>query len=136
MSSSACEDKIWLGIDEAKIMEFYPAPRETDESWFEIPNEEVEAKSAPQSGLAHKKVIERIKYVLQECRRNKVAFTDNEEKFLNDVLELYDAGTILNKTSIKIKKELEATLDCRETYEIIKNIFQKGILETNVKQKI
>ena len=79
-----------------------------------------DAKSAPQSGLAHKKVVERIKFVLQECRRNKVAFTDNEEKFLNDVLELYEAGTILNQISIKIKKELEETLDCREAYEIIK----------------
>lgn len=34
-SSSALEDKIWLG-GHAKIKEFYPPPRETDESWFEL----------------------------------------------------------------------------------------------------
>ena len=94
-----------------------------------------DAKSTPQSGLAHKKVIERIKFVLQECRRNKVAFTDNEEKFLNDVLELYNAGTILNKTSIKIKKELETTLDCRETYEIIKANISEGYFRNKRKTK-
>lgn len=55
-SSSACEEKIWLGIDEAKIMEFYPAPRETDDSWLEIPEEEVEAKlkHRPQNSIYYK----------------------------------------------------------------------------------
>ena len=43
-SSSALEDKVWLGIDDAKIREFYPIPRETDEAWIEISQEEVEAK--------------------------------------------------------------------------------------------
>jgi len=43
-SSSALEDKIWLGIDQAKILEFYPMPRDTNESWFEISKEEVEEK--------------------------------------------------------------------------------------------
>ena len=55
-SSSALEDKIWLGIDDAKIMEFYPYLRETDESWFEIPKEEVEAKlkHRPQNKIHYK----------------------------------------------------------------------------------
>ena len=55
-SSSALEDKIWLGIDDAKIMEFYPYLRETDESWFEIPKEEVEAKlkHRPQNEIHYK----------------------------------------------------------------------------------
>lgn len=42
--SSSIEDKIWLGIDNAKIMEFYPYPRETEESWIEVPQQEVEEK--------------------------------------------------------------------------------------------
>ena len=55
-SSSALEDKIWLGIDDAKIMEFYPYLRETDESWFEIPKEAVEAKlkHRPQNEIHYK----------------------------------------------------------------------------------
>lgn len=55
-SSSALEDKIWLGIDEAKIMEFYPYPRKTEEAWFEIPKEEVEAKlkHRPQNEIHYK----------------------------------------------------------------------------------
>lgn len=34
-SSSALGDKIWLG-SKAEIKEFYPAPRDTDESWFDV----------------------------------------------------------------------------------------------------
>lgn len=33
--SSSIEDKIYFGAD-AEIKEFYPIPRETDESWFTI----------------------------------------------------------------------------------------------------
>lgn len=33
--SSSIIDKIWFGAD-AEIMEFYPLPRETDESWFKV----------------------------------------------------------------------------------------------------
>ena len=78
------------------------------------------AKSTIQSGTSHKAIIERIKYVLQESRRNNVSFTDNEEQFLNEVLELYNTGVVLNKISNKIKKELSQVINCREIYEIIK----------------
>lgn len=55
-SSSASEDKVWLGIDDAKIREFYPYPREIDDSWVEIPQEEVEAKlkHRPQNKIYYK----------------------------------------------------------------------------------
>lgn len=35
-SSLATKDCIWLGLDEPKIKEFYPEPRDTDESWFDV----------------------------------------------------------------------------------------------------
>ena len=100
-------------------------------------NEEMfnEAKNVTHSGTSHKTVIDRIRFVLQECRRNKVAFTDNEEKFLNRVLELYENGTVLNKISINIKKELAQTLDCRETYEIIKKNIPDEYLHNKRKTK-
>ena len=55
-SSSALEDKIWLGIDDAKIKEFCPYPREIDEAWIEIPQEEIEAKlkHLPQNKIYYK----------------------------------------------------------------------------------
>lgn len=34
-SSLATQDCIWLGLDNAEIKEFYPTPRDTDESWFD-----------------------------------------------------------------------------------------------------
>lgn len=43
-SSSALEDKIWLGIDNAKIREFYPRPRNINDSWCELDKEYVEEK--------------------------------------------------------------------------------------------
>ena len=91
MSSSACEDKIWLGIDEAKIMEFYPAPRETDESWFEIPNEEVEAKlkHRPQNKIYYKnqrmhltrKQVKKLLPILQRfVETGEISEVENERK--------------------------------------------------------
>ena len=55
-SSSALEDKIWLGIDQAKILEFYPMPRDTNEAWVEITKEEVEEKlkHRPQNEIHYK----------------------------------------------------------------------------------
>ena len=91
MSSSACEDKIWLGIDEAKIMEFYPAPRETDKSWFEIPKEEVEAKlkHRPQNNIYYKnqrmhltrKQVKKLLPILQRfVETGKISEVENERK--------------------------------------------------------
>lgn len=34
-SSLATQDCIWLGLNEPEIKEFYPSPRDTDESWFD-----------------------------------------------------------------------------------------------------
>ena len=51
-SSLATEDAIWLGIDTPAVKEFYPMPRETDEAWFSITKEEMEAlKHRPQNEL-------------------------------------------------------------------------------------
>lgn len=36
ISSCAGTDRIWLGLDNPDIQEFYPYPRETDESWFKV----------------------------------------------------------------------------------------------------
>ena len=52
-SSLATEDAIWLGIDDPKIMEFYPAPRETDEAWFDVTEEAMEKlKHRPQNEIS------------------------------------------------------------------------------------
>lgn len=52
-SSIAFEDLIWLGIDNAKIVEFYPLPRATDESCFELDKEYIEErlKHRPQNQI-------------------------------------------------------------------------------------
>lgn len=93
------------------------------------------AKKTSQNGTYHKTVIDRIKFILQECRRNKVAFTDNEEKFLNDVLTLYDSGEILSQISRNIKKELTQTTDCREMYEVIKQYSPDAYFDNKRKTK-
>lgn len=116
---------------------FYDLLNINKSAFINLLNEEMfnEAKNVTHSGTSHKTVIDRIRFVLQECRRNKVAFTDNEEKFLNSVLELYENGTVLNKISINIKKELAQTLDCRETYEIIKKNIPDEYLHNKRKTK-
>ena len=51
-SSLATEDAIWLGVNEPKLMEFYPAPRETDEAWFDVTQEAMEkVKHRPQNEM-------------------------------------------------------------------------------------
>ena len=52
-SSLATEDAIWLGINEPRIMEFYPSPRETDEAWFDVTQEAMEkVKHRPQNEIS------------------------------------------------------------------------------------
>ena len=44
-SSAAFEDKIWLGIDKAKITEFFPMPRkDTEEPWVDLDKQYIEEK--------------------------------------------------------------------------------------------
>ena len=51
-SSIAGEDCIWLGLDELVIKEFYPMPRDTDESWFPITIEDLDKlKHRPQNEI-------------------------------------------------------------------------------------
>lgn len=51
-SSLADEDCVWLGMDEPDIKEFYPYPRETDESWFEVTKEDLnKLKHRPQNEI-------------------------------------------------------------------------------------
>lgn len=35
-SSLATTNAIWLGMNKPEIKEFYPIPRETEESWFDV----------------------------------------------------------------------------------------------------
>ena len=52
-SSLAFEDAIWFGVDNPKLMEFYPAPRETDEAWFDVTEEAMEKlKHRPQNEIS------------------------------------------------------------------------------------
>lgn len=48
-SSLATEDCIWLGMDKPEIKEFYPEPRDTDESWFDCDLEKL--KHRPQNRI-------------------------------------------------------------------------------------
>ena len=51
-SSNATEDCIWLGMTNPDIKEFYPLPRETDESWFDITIEDLQQiKKRPQNEI-------------------------------------------------------------------------------------
>ena len=51
-SSIATEDCIWLGLDKLYIKEFYPMPRETDESWFNVTMEDLDKlKHRPQNEI-------------------------------------------------------------------------------------
>lgn len=51
-SSIANEDCIWLGVDEPVIQEFYPYPRETEESYFEVTLEDLQTlKKRPQNTI-------------------------------------------------------------------------------------
>lgn len=51
-SSIATEDCIWLGLLEPEIKEFFPYPRNTDESWFDVSNERLQSlKQRPQNEI-------------------------------------------------------------------------------------
>jgi len=51
-SSIATEDAIWLGMDNPDIKEFFPMPRDTDESWFKIGKEELQGlRKRPQNEI-------------------------------------------------------------------------------------
>ena len=51
-SSLATEDAIWLGVNEPKLIEFCPAPRETDEAWFDVTQGAMEkVKHRPQNEM-------------------------------------------------------------------------------------
>lgn len=44
-SSAAFEEKIWLGIDKAKITEFFPMPRKaTEEPWVDLDKQYIEER--------------------------------------------------------------------------------------------
>ena len=44
-SSSAMGDKIWLGIDNAKIREFFPLPRkDIEDAWVDLDKQYIEEK--------------------------------------------------------------------------------------------
>ena len=51
-SSLADESCIWLGLSEPIIKEFYPFPRATNQSWFDITQEKLNTlKSRPQNEI-------------------------------------------------------------------------------------
>ena len=51
-SSLATEDAIWLGVNEPKLIEFCPTPRETDEAWFDVTQGAMEkVKHRPQNEM-------------------------------------------------------------------------------------
>lgn len=89
-SSSALEDKIWLGIDNAKIKEFYPMPRDTNESWFDLSESYVEErlKHRPQNEihfknqrmhLTRKQVKELLPYLQTFVKTGELVKTNYEE---------------------------------------------------------
>lgn len=79
----------------------------------------------------HKTVKLRIEYAIKEGR-----LTDVQEDYLKKVLDLYNAGVVLNETSKKIKNEIAKTTDSQDVYNSVKkNIPETYFTNTRVKEK-
>lgn len=94
----------------------------------DIAEETVTKRGGPSN---HKAVKLRIEYAIKEGR-----LTDVQEDYLKKVLDLYNAGVVLNETSKKIKNEIAKTTDSQDVYNSVKkNIPETYFTNTSVKEK-
>lgn len=89
---------------------------EYNKSQFFVPDEDEEVVQNTKGSSNHKQVKLRIEFAIKEGR-----LTDTQEDFLKQILKLYEAGSILNETSKKIKDEIQNTMDSLDVYNSVKN---------------
>ncbi len=116
---------------------FYELLSKNKDAFEKRCNEEViEKEMSGGTGKSNKEVAKRINLILQEYRNDKVAFTEDEEKFLMKVQEACSDGRIPKEIITTADKELGKTSDSREAYNILKKQINENWLEDNSKQNV